>query len=621
MTARQNQEIAHLLRIGKVREAVVQGERLSRAAPRDPELHFLLGKGLLGLRRFLEAAEAFQTVNEVQPDNLDAWALRGTALAIQGNTREAETLLRETVARAPGHPDALSNLGNLLRESGRLEEALEVSRRAVNADPRHFGAFTNLGTVLMELGRLEEAEEALRRALDLQPRSFEAQNSLGVVLLRRGRLEEAIGALGMALELDPRRAEVWNNLGMALHDLHRLGEAREAQQQALELDPEYADAHANLGGTLLTLGRTEEAQAAFERALSLDPGNAYAQARLISLEGAEPGDPAFRHLQDQLERGDISPGDRMLAHFTLGKMLADTGQHQEAFRHFSRAHVARREHHGHRYRPEVYDARLQRFRSVFTPEFFQEREDWAVDTRLPIFVVGMPRSGTSLLEQILASHSAVHGAGEMRFLPRMARNLLRTTGCPDDPLDPGAITREEARDLGSGYLDALRKVGGKAQRVVDKMPHNFENLWLMALLFPEATVLHSVRSPLDTCLSCFSQNFTRGHAYTDDLRSLGHHYRYYRFLMNHWREVLPIPLHDVVYEEMVSDPENRIPSLLETCDLELEPACLEFHRTKRPVQTASVTQVRQEAYTSSIGKWKRYEAELKPLMEILDTPE
>jgi hypothetical protein len=221
------------------------------------------------------------------------------------------------------------------------------------------------------------------------------------------------------------------------------------------------------------------------------------------------------------------------------------------------------------------------------------------------------------VEQILASHSQVHGAGELTALGSVVDQVFG-----DDTAEEGwrrilSLSSEEANRLAQVYLGHLQEVSGGSPRVVDKMPHNFEFLWLVGLLFPNATVLHTVRSPLDTCLSCFFQDFQHGHAYTDDLASLGHHYAFYAALMEHWKAALPIPIHDVVYEELVTDPRDRIPRLLESCGLEMEGGCLEFHETRRAVRTASAGQVRKEAYTSSIGRWKRYEAHLGPLKEAL----
>ncbi len=573
--------------------------------------------------RFEDAAADYLRVIEATPENADAWCMLGTCLLVLGHAEDASVALRTALTRQPDHVDALNNLGGHLLGLGRTEEGLELCLRAVKAAPEHYAARANLGAALLDSGWLIEAEVHLRRAIEIDPGPAMPHDSLGSVYLRAGLLEPAAESFRAALERDGHDPETWVHLGMALHDLGHLEESEAAYRRALALSPEHADAHANLGIHHLTVGRRNEALHEFEIAHANDPQNLTALSSIIELREIGPDDPRFGLLDSAVSADGGPPGRKMLAHFALAKACDGAQRYDEAFAHYRQGHRARARHLGHRYDAERYDDLLRHVRSSITRDFFRERADWALEDASPIFVVGMPRSGTSLIEQILASHSLVHGAGELLDLADAARRL---TGEEDAPRDGGkrplpdfeALVREAARDEGRAYLRTLHGLGGDAVRVVDKMPHNFEHLWLVALLFPGATVLHSVRSPLDTCVSCYFQKFTVGHPYTDDLTSLGHHYRYYHALMEHWKAVLPLEIHDIVYEHLVTDPDAEIRALVETCGLDFEPACLDFHRTKRAVRTASVTQVRKRAYSTSVGSWQKYRAHLEPLVEALE---
>lgn len=589
-----------------------------RTLPAMKRAHALYHQG-----RFEDAAAGYLKVVEVAPDDADAWCMLGTCLLILGHAEDAAVALRTALIRRPDHVDALSNLGGHLLSVGRTEEGLELCLRAVKAAPDHYAARANLGAALVDNGWLVEAEVHLRRAIELDPGPAMPHDTLGSVYLRAGLLEPAVASYRAALEREGDNPDTWVHLGMALHDLGRLEESEAAHRQALDLSPDHAEAHANLGIHYLTLGRRDEALGEFELAHTHDPRNLTALSQLMELNEIGPEDPRFGVLDSVAAARGGAPGSAMLAHFAMGKACDGAGRYDEAFAHYQQGHRARARHLGHRYDAAHNDDVLHRVRDSLTRGFFRERADWSLEDATPLLVVGMPRSGTSLIEQILASHSKVHGAGELPNLTEIAQRLTgegdaRRVGAVRPLPDFVALARDEAREAGRAYLRVLRDLGGDALRVVDKMPHNFEHLWLVALLFPGATVLHAVRSPLDTCVSCYFQKFTTGHPYTDDLTSLAHHYRHYRALMEHWKAVLPLKIHDVVYERLVTDPDAEIPALVEMCGLDFEPACLSFHDTERAVRTASVTQVRRRAYSTSVGRWEKYREHLGPLIEALE---
>jgi hypothetical protein len=271
-----------------------------------------------------------------------------------------------------------------------------------------------------------------------------------------------------------------------------------------------------------------------------------------------------------------------------------------------------------RYAPQKDDERLCNYIETITSDYLHERSDWGHDSTTPIFVVGFPRSGTSLVEQILASHSQVRGAGELKDIERIELNICNFTRRAETEHALRNLTGTQLNQLAEKYLNRLRYLSDEGARIVDKMPHNFRRVWIISLMFPNATIVHTMRNPLDTCVSCFSTNFTKGHPYTDNLSHLGHHYGFYSKLMGHWHDVSPVSVHNVVYEDLVTNPESQIHHLLEGCGLDFEEACMRFHQTQRRVATASSAQVRQKIYTSSIGKWRNYEKHLDPLIEALE---
>ncbi|CAK0756894.1 protein O-GlcNAc transferase [Gammaproteobacteria bacterium] len=553
--------------------------------PQDPDIHNAMGKILYDLGRLEEALAHYERVVTIKPD--DANAHYNLAVVIQGLGRleEAPKYYAQALALKPDYAEAHNNLGNALRDLGRLEEALDHYERAVASKPDYAEAHNNLGNALRDLGRLEEAPEPYRRALRIKP----------------------------------DLAEVHNNLGNVLRDLGRSDEAMGYYQQALALKPDFAETHSNLAGVLIEFGQLDEARLHINQALKIMPNHLRARCLHTLLHKTIRDDPGFEILSRALlPDARVNPTHHLLIYFALGKMYEDIGEYDLAFKHYAAGNCFCTASHLKPYHAETDQRRLAFKRAVFTQKYFNERTQWGNASKLPIFIVGMPRSGTSLIEQILASHSQVHGAGELsdlsEFQTRILANKAQVT-----MEDFNTIFNEfDCRAIAETYLQHLRTLAPGAGYVTDKMPHNFEHLWLVALLFPRATVLHSVRDPIDTCLSCYFQDFKGDHAWSSDLRTLAQHYNYYHELMAHWQMVLPIRIHPIVYEDLVQDPEIQIPRLLNLCGLDFEPACLEFHRTQRSVKTASATQVKQKLYTSSIEKWRRYERHLGPLLETLD---
>ncbi|MBK5969480.1 MULTISPECIES: tetratricopeptide repeat-containing sulfotransferase family protein [Thiorhodovibrio] len=447
--------------------------------------------------------------------------------------------------------------------------------------------------------------------LSQHPEHPDALHVLGLIMYQRGDLVQAEALIRRAIAQNDQVAAYHCHYGVVLRALARLKEALVACEQALRLKPEFAEAYSNRGMMQKDAGYIDAALRDLRRALELRPTEPRALAGYCCEQRVAPDHPAVDILEAALAKPWVREKDAQYYHFALGRLYADRQGPDAAFTHYQRARVLRARRHEQPWNAEQSRADCQALIQRITPAFLAARRDWGHPSTRPIFIVGMPRSGTSLTEQILASHSQVHGAGELAALSELAQRVQPQLT---------TLTATAAQALAEDYLAALHQANTTAARVSDKMPHNFEHLWLVALLFPNARVIHCERDPIATCWSIYRHNFAKGHGYADDLVTLGEHYRDYQSLMAHWQQVLPIEIHPLRYDALVNDPEPQIRALLAHCGLEFEPACLAPHQTKRAVKTASASQVNQPIYRHADDHWRAYERQLKPLIEVLRRP-
>ena len=609
-------EALALHQAGRTAEAEALYRRVLDDRPDNGDALHLLGLLAGQAGDFETSAGLIEQAIAARPDEPQYHANLGTTFAQLRRWQPAEAAYRQALSLKPDFVDALYRLGAILQRQGRAGEAAGQYRRALETDPQYLPAYNNLGVVLLDLGQAEAAIDTYRKALAIKPDLPDVLVNLGNALRDQGELDEAIDCYRRALDITGHSAQTHYNLGVALKEQGDVEGAIAGYRRALEIKPKYAKAHNNLGMALQATGRFEDAAASYRAALEIRPGYAMACKNLVSLGRVEPGDPLTGRIEALLEGDQLSDGDSSLLHFALGKCFDDTGDYDRAFRHFQAAndlHATSRP-----FDPDGFMAITDRLIETFGQTFFEDKAGFGSESERPVFIVGMPRSGSTLLEQILASHGQVHGAGELLNFNRMAADLpaLLGSGLPY-PDCAAAIDRERAHDLTQGYLDRLARIGGDATRVTDKMPRNFRHLGLIALLLPRARVIHCRREPMDVCLSCYSQDFL-AQPFSHDLGHIGLYYREYERLMAHWRAVLPLPVLEVGYEELVSDPEGVSRGMIEFCGLDWDPACLDFHRTQRPILTASHWQARQPLYDSAIGRWKNYEAHLAPLKAALE---
>jgi tetratricopeptide (TPR) repeat protein len=458
----------------------------------------------------------------------------------------------------------------------------------------------------------------LSQSAAIRPDNHQTHTYLASTLLAQHKAAQARAAIERALSLAPDDADAINIMGNVFFEEGRSEQALECFRKALAKKPDLSDAYNNMGNALKELGRFAEATESYEKALELDPRSTGAYFNLTDAKKFKEGDAHLAAMEAMIGEGDIlSETDRTQLHFAVAKAFADLERHREAFDHMLRGNKLKRG-------KIEYDepANLALFDEIVgtvTKKLMREKKGQGASSKVPVFILGMPRSGTTLVEQILSSHPQVFGAGELREMHEVTQDVRRPDGSEwHYPSFVPSMTAKELRAFGENYVRRVQALAPEAARVTDKMPSNFYYVGLIHLAMPNARIIHTMRDPIDTCLSCFSKLFSHEQNHTYDLGELGRFYRAYERLMAHWREILPKGVMiDVRYEDVVADLETQARRIISHAGLEWDEACLAFHRNKRPVKTASATQVRRPIYKSSIGRWKPYEDLLAPLLKEL----
>ena len=607
-----------LAEIGKLDEAERTLRRAIELKPRWARSRTNLGLVYKRQARFADAESAHREAIALEPELAEAYNNLGESLCCLGRPEEAAAQLRHAISLNENYAEAYVNLAIALKAQGRLTEADAACQRAIALKPAFAHAYNTLGSVLFEQGRFSDAERPLRHAISLRPHFAEAFSNLGGALSHQGRLAEAETACRQAIALKSDIAQTHYNLGTVLAEQDRLAEAETAFRRAIALKDDFADAHNSLGGTLKFLGRLGDARQSVERAMQLSPRNPSYLLNLAELKRFAPDDPDFAMMEELGHNIATLPLKQQIdLHFALSKACDDLGRPDGAIRHLLAGNALRR-------RQIHYDeaavlGELERIQEVFTPELMQALRDAGEPSSVPVFIIGTPRSGTTLIEQIIASHPQVFGGGERLNLNLIATGFGAHTGHASPFPDVIAqISKRELRAAGARYVEEVMRLSPHATRITDKMPSNYRLAGLIHLLLPNAQIIHAVRDPLDTCLSCFSKLFANGQYQTYDLAELGRYYRQYRRVMDHWRRVLPAGrILDIRYEDIVADLEGQARRIVDHCGLEWHDRCLAFHETERPVHTASAVQVRQPIYKSATGRARRFTPFLQPLLDEL----
>jgi tetratricopeptide (TPR) repeat protein len=499
-----------------------------------------------------------------------------------------------------GHPDKADQLAS------RVNDGRDVARIFAEA-VRH-----------QQAGRLGDAQTEFRKVLALDPHNAECLHALGFIACRSGQYAAGADLFRQAIEAESNVPHFHLNLGNALYELGRSDEAMAAYQRTLELKPDSADTFGNLGRLYESLGRTEEACRAYEAAIDLAPERAlFFRHRVCA--GALGRDSALFARMEQLagRLSSLPEHEQLEMHFALGTAYADDGQDRRAFDHFLAGNALKRKR-IHYNEAEALSS-FVRIENVFSKDFFLKRPDAGLAARAPIFIVGMPRSGTTLVEQILASHPDVFGAGELRLLPDLIANLSSVAKVSFPEL-ASLLSLSQINRLAEGYMGGLRRLAPTAARIVDKRVYNFMALGLIAVMLPQARIIHLRRDPIDTCFSCFSRVSGEDQLpFSYDLGELGRFYRGYSRLMEHWRRVLPSGMMlEIEYKDLIGDFEGQARLIVDSCGLPWDGRCRDFYRTERPVRTASALQVRQPIYNTAVGRSRRFKEFLGPLVAALN---
>jgi tetratricopeptide (TPR) repeat protein len=593
-------------------EAVPVYQRALALNPRLVEAQNNLGNAFLELRRYAEAADCYRFALELKPRDAQITCNLGHALRQAGELDAARAVGEQAVALDPGLSVAHNNLGMALAALGRRHEAIACYRKALELSPAYVEALNNLGNALRDVGERRSAVPLYRKAVELDPKRADGHCNLGNVLFELREVDEAVASHRAALAQQPDYAPAHLGLAFALRQQRRPAEAEASCRAALAIDPNYVEALSFLGELRADAGQFAEAEKLFKRAIELNPDFSFAFTSIAAHRKLTVDDGDWLTGAKALLAKSLPLGHEISLRYALGKYFDDVKQYDEAFGEYAQANELTKRY-GLKYDRRKLTERIDEIIRRFDAAAVRTHSAQASASEAPVLIVGMPRSGTSLAEQILASHPAVFGAGEVT-LWNGAYEAYR------DAEREGRAAADLIPGMASEYVQRLGKLAGGAARVIDKMPANFMYAGLIHLALPRARIIHMQRHPLDTCLSIYFQNFFNIGAYANDLGDLAHYYGEYVRITDHWRAVLPVTaLLEVPYEALVADQETWTRRMLEFIGLPWDPRCLDFHRTDRVVITASRWQVRQQLTAASAGRWRNYEKYVGPLRHLLRT--
>ncbi len=621
---------------------------LLAAHPGEPNAQWLLAVALLDQDRAAESLALLEPLLQRSPGFAEARVDYARALRQARRPEEARAEVRRVLERHPRHHRAWLAYGDILVDLGqfgdaaiafdraresdpqraqieaataaltadRRRDAEEGFRRILQADPGHVAALVGLAAVSLAAEVPRDAERLLRHALRQSVHVPLAWRGLGPVLVQLGRIAEGDAAARHVLKLEPNNPQSWITIAAVATKHLRAEAALEAYERAAVLLPGEVRVRMSIGHVHKTLGRRADSEASYRAALQLDPGHAEAYWSLADLKNYHFGDEELARMQQLLREEPRGRLNEAQLHFAIGRALEQRERYAESFAHYAQGNALRRL--DEPFSIENFERRTRRIVEFFTADYFRARAAGGNPDRAPIFIVGLPRSGSTLIEQILASHSQVEGTMELPNIVNFAYEFDDRVPSRDGyPETLAAATPAELGALGTRYLEETRPLRTGRVHFTDKLPNNFNHIGLIQSILPGATIIDARRHPLDSCFSTFKQNFASGQAFGYDLNDLGRYYRCYLALMDHWDQVLPGKVLRVQYEELVREPHTQIRRLLEHCGLPFEDACLTFHQTRRSVRTASAEQVRQPLYSSGVGYWRHFEPHLAPLQDAL----
>lgn len=605
---------AALLQQNKMRESIVTLEEVLTRVPDFAHARVDLARAY---RRDGHAAQARREVRRVlerMPHHHHAWLAYGDALVDLGQYADARIAFERALLTDSQRQRVQEATAALVADDRKTSE--QIFRAILREDASHVAALCGLAALSLAADLPTHAERLLRHALNQSEYIPLAWRGLGPALLALGRLAEAQACSRYLAKIEPESPQTWITTAAVSVRLMRQEEALAAYLQAARLKPQEPRLKMSIGHVHKTLGRRQESEAAYKAALELDPGIAEAYWSLADLKNYFFSDAEVAAMQDLLAKDKRGRSNEAQLYFALGKAREQRRQYPEAFSYYAKGNALRRL--DAPFDIEHFERRTSRICRFFGTSFLAARAGSGDPSNAPIFIVGLPRSGSTLVEQILASHSRVEGTMELPNVLNITRQFDDLSAGRDGyPESVATVSREQLSALGSRYIEETAPLRRGRERFTDKLPNNFSHIGLIHAILPQATIIDARRHPMDCCFSTFKQHFAEGQTFSYDLNDLGRYYRCYLALMDHWDAVLPGKVLHLQYEELVRDPQANIRRLLEHCRLPFEAACLAFHETQRSVRTASAEQVRQPIYTSGVGYWRHFATELEPLRQAL----
>ena len=609
--------LAHASRLLAAKPAVAaeQACEILKVVPRQPQAFLILGLARAMTGDADGSIDALTRAVSLRPDLPDAWIALADQLRARGDAEAADRAYAHYIKAATRDPRLLDAASALC--DNRIPEAEALLRAHLARQPNDVAALRMLAEVAARLLRYSDAQRLLERCLELAPSFDPARHNYASVLNRQGKSAQALEQCAQLLAKEPHNPGYRSLQAAISANLGDYADAIASYESVLRRYPQQPKLWTSYGNALRTNGRLPESIAAYRRALSMEPRLGEAWWSLANLKTFRFSDTDVAAMRQTLSRSDLSDEDRLHFEFALGKALEDAASYEESFGHYVSGNAIRSRQHG--YDPEETSRFVGRSKQLLTREFFAERSGAGAAARDPIFVVGLPRAGSTLIEQMLASHPLVEGTMELPQLPKIVRELAAPTLEEGTFLKRlGSLDREELRALGERYLAETRIMRKTdAPFFIDKMPNNCMYVGLIHLILPNAVIIDARRHPLGCCLSCFKQHFARGQWFTYGLNDIGRYYRDYVELMAHIDAVLPGRVGRVFYEALVADPEAELRRLLGHCGLAFEPACLKFYENERAVRTASSEQVRQPIFREAVEHWRHYAPWLQPLEQTL----
>ncbi len=603
-----------LKNLGRLQEALNDYDKVIQLKPDFVEAYYNRGNVLKDLGRIQEALNDYNEAIQLKPDYAEAYNNRGISLVNFDRFQEALSDYNKAIQLKMDYVKAYNNRGNALKNLGRFQEALNDYDTAIQLKPDFVEAYNNKGNTLKELGRFQEALNDFDRAIQLKPDYAEVYNNKGNALKDFGRVQEALNYYNKAIQFKPDFAEAYNNKGNAFKDLGRFQDTFNNYNKAIQLQSDYAEAYNNRGNAFKDLGRIQEALNDYNEAIRLKPDYAEAHRHLSMLKKYKADDALIGTMESLLEKDNLTESDQMHLCYALAKAYEDMADYDKSFKFISR---------GNDYRKKELNYNLEKERGIIAGirSIFDTKIEIIPpenDPVMPVFIVGMPRSGTTLVEQILASHSRVYGAGELDAMNHLGKRILSRYYHKNTSLDKYQSLQRAVKELYDGYHKALNDLYVNEKIITDKMPGNF--IWIGFILsaFPKAKIINMNRDPRATCWSIYKHFFSsKGHGYAYDMDVLAEYYNIYVDLMGFWRNCFPNKIYDLCYEELTENQAEETRKLLSYCGLKFEEQCIDFHKTKRIVKTASADQVRKKMYSGSSEAWKNYEKHIQPMIKKL----